>query len=126
MKTLLLSLATLFITNGTIKSQSCEELLLAVQCSNYDQVESLLKIINPNCHHDGIIQPRSPLGMAASTGDLKTVKLLFKQGAKANYRFKRDASALMIASQKGHYKIAKYLTENGAKINLKLMVMECH
>ena len=120
MKTFVLILVNLYVASIGLRAQNCEALLIAVQNNDYKQVQSLLQSVTPNCHFDGKLQPRTPLGMAALNGNLEIGKLLFQHKAKANYRFKRDASALMIAAQKGHYNFAKYLTNQGAKVNQKI------
>jgi ankyrin repeat protein len=98
-------------------SQSCEELLIAVKNNDIKTTASLLKTVNPNCYYLGVDQPRSPLGMAARNGNLTIAKLLLKNGAKVSYRYKRDASALMISARNGHYDFVNYLIQNNANVN---------
>ena len=120
MKNLFLMLTYLLIVTSSAHAQKCQDLLLSVKNEDYEQVKKLLKTVDPNCFYDGKIQPRTPLGMAAAKGNLDLGKLLIENGAKATYRYKRDASALMIASQKGDYNFSKYLIANGAKVNRKI------
>ena len=116
---LLVYLILSFITKAN--AQNCGQLLLAVEANDLKKVETLLQHVNPNCIYNEEIQPRTPLGMAAQMGNLEMVKSLVKAGAKPNYRFKRDASALMISAANGHRKVAEYLLQKGADINARIV-----
>lgn len=58
------------------------------------------------------------LHLAATIGDLDTVKALLAQGANANSsHLPRRNTPLFNASQEGHHEIVKVLVENGAEVN---------
>ena len=91
-----------------LTAQTCKDLLQAVQNNEIETVTKLLKTVNPNCSNTSLGQPRYPLGAAAVNGNFEMVKTLIQNKAKASYRYRRDASALMIAAENSHLKIVKY------------------
>ena len=95
----LLFVLFLLCTTTILSAQTCQELLQAVKQNNTIMVKQLLKKAKPNCSYRGDGEPRSPLGAAAYTGNIEIGRLLINAGARANYRAKGDASALMIAAE---------------------------
>jgi len=69
---------------GDLSAQNCEALLVAVKNENATEVERMLNTVDPNCSCDDTLQPRTPLGMAVTKGNLKIVKQLVNSGAKVN------------------------------------------
>lgn len=63
--------------------------------------------------------PGEALRLAASKGDLETVRKLLEAGADPNAANKYGATPLINATNKGHFEVVKLLVENGADVNQK-------
>ena len=62
---------------------------------------------------------RTPLNIASKEGDLQTVKLLLKNGAKTDKATNDGITPLMSASSNGNLKKVNVLLQHKADVNLK-------
>lgn len=61
----------------------------------------------------------SPLGLAASLGNLEIVEILVNAGCKVEWGGNLEPSPLFLAAQAGHSSVVKFLIDNGAKLDYK-------
>jgi ankyrin repeat protein len=66
---------------------------------------------------DGVVNGMTPIMLAASSGNVEIIDLLFTQGADPNKRGSSERTALQYATEKNHIGAAKRLLAYGANID---------
>lgn len=106
--------------NAPTYAADCQALLRSVKDRDVEDVNELLKTVDPNCTYRGDGEPRSPLVAAARNGDLEIGRLLIDAGAEVEFHAWGDETPLMAASVHGHLDFVKYLVTRNADVNKEL------
>lgn len=98
-------------------------LFAAIRLGHKEIVNSLLKkqevIESLNVLNRNLMDAKTPLMVAAETGNLEMVQFLLDHGAKLDVRSLENMTALHFAAKNGHENIVKFLLEQGVGINDK-------
>lgn len=102
------------------EDQRTTPLLEALKSKKFDAAQMLIEH-GATIDYSGTHKKQSPLHIAVAKGDLATVELLLKKGAKINIKSEHNnnRTELLVALSKGHLTIADLLLEHDADVQAK-------
>jgi len=124
--------STGFFNNAKSSSRKqCKKLVTAIGMEDVEEVKRILETVDVNCtcnnseiflqiDNGNYEESRSPLVVAARTGNLEIGKLLVSHGADLELHVRGDESPLIAASKSGDLSFVKFLVEKGADVNHKI------
>jgi ankyrin repeat protein len=88
-------------------------IIKAIESNNLEEVQA---VINNGAKFS---KNNSPLGLAASLGNIEIVKALVSAGCKVEWGGALEPSPLCLAASEGKFEVVKFLIDNQAKLNDK-------
>lgn len=89
------------------------DIVRAIELNNLEEVQSIIK------NGAKFTKQNSPLGLAASLGNIEIVKALVTAGCKIEWGGALEPSPLCLAASEGKTEVVKFLIENQSKVNVK-------